>query len=109
MPGMQWHRLPDGSGTGETRPQKYIPRRVRNAVVRDGYQTPPTEAPYNIRIAPNKTRNPVMADPRHILSNVAMTLLPMPSHGSNNNGRPQLRLPSGSGLKNQIKSLPNSS
>jgi hypothetical protein len=62
----------------------------------------PPEAPYNIRIAPNKTKNPVMADPRHILSNVAMTPLPMPSHGSNNNDRARLRFPSGSRLKNQL-------
>jgi hypothetical protein len=33
---------------------------------------PPTEAAYIIRIAPNKTRNPVMADPRQTLSNIAM-------------------------------------
>jgi hypothetical protein len=33
---------------------------------------PPTEAAYNNRIVPNKTRNPVIADPRHTLSNVAM-------------------------------------
>jgi len=37
---------------------------------------PPTEAAYNIRIAPNKTINPVMADPRHTLSNIAMMTLP---------------------------------
>jgi hypothetical protein len=40
-------------------------------------QKSPTKAAYNIRIAPNKTRNPVIADPRHIRSNVAM----MPSAG----------------------------
>jgi|SRR3954454_12298985 hypothetical protein len=28
----------------------------------------------NIRIAPNKTTNPVMADPKHTLSNIAMML-----------------------------------
>jgi hypothetical protein len=37
---------------------------------------PPTEAAYNIRIAPNKTINPATADPRHTLSNIAMMTLP---------------------------------
>jgi hypothetical protein len=55
-------------------------------------------------VAPTKTKNPVNADAMHILSNMTMTLLPMPSHGSNINGRSRLRLLSGSGLKYQIKS-----
>ncbi len=46
-------------------------------------------------VVPTKTKNPASADATHILSNTTMTLLPMPSHGSNNNGRSLLRLPSG--------------
>src|SRR5258705_11152921 len=46
-------------------------------------------------VVPTKTKNPVNADATHILSNMTMTLLPMPSHGSNNNGRSLLRFPSG--------------
>jgi hypothetical protein len=46
-------------------------------------------------VTPTKTKNPVNADATHVLSNMTMTLLPMPSHESNNNGRSLLRLPSG--------------
>src|SRR5258708_1320844 len=44
---------------------------------------------------PTKIKNPASADATHILSKMTMTFLPMPSHGSNNNGRSLLRLPSG--------------